>query len=553
METKILIVGAGPVGLGMAIELGNRGIDCVVVDRGDGTIEHPRTGLVAIRTMEAFRQWGIAADVRACGFPEDYDLSMVFCTSLNGLVLDREAYPSMRDAPTPPETPEKKQRCPQLWLQPIMARAAMAHPNVTMLYSHEYIDYSENGEGITATVKNLENGKTRAIAASYLLACDGATSLAREQAGIAMDGRLLSYSVNILFRCPALAKKHLMGEAERYMFVGPEGMWGNITVVDGDEIWRLTVLGSEEKMNLDSFDARAWILRALGTENDPGQIPFEIESVIPWRRTEMLAESYKKGRVILVGDSAHTMSPTGGMGMNTGIQEVLDLGWKLQGVLDGWAHPDLLDSYEIERRPVAQRNISFSTQNFKAWKDTPDSKAVSDATEEGQRVRAALGQRLRDSTRVEWESMGLQIGHRYEKSPICVADGTPPTPDDFREYVPTTRPGSRAPHHWLEDGRSTLDLFGNGFTLMVFPAAPAESAEKLRLAFAQRHIPLEIVQVADESVAALYERPLVLVRPDGHVAWRGEEAGRAGLVAAVVSGRATEQATFYLNKLETTI
>jgi len=137
METKILIVGAGPVGLGMAIELGNRGIDCVVVDRGDGTIEHPRTGLVAIRTMEAFRQWGIAANVRACGFPEDYDLSMVFCTSLNGLVLDREAYPSMRDAPTPPETPEKKQRCPQLWLQPIMARAAMAHPNVTMLYSHE--------------------------------------------------------------------------------------------------------------------------------------------------------------------------------------------------------------------------------------------------------------------------------------------------------------------------------------------------------------------------------------------------------------------------------
>lgn len=139
--------------------------------------------------------------------------------------------------------------------------------------------------------------------------------------------------------------------------------------------------------------------------------------------------------------------------------------------------------------------------------------------------------------------MGLQIGHRYENSPICVADGTPPTPDDFREYVPTTRPGSRAPHHWLEDGCSTLDLFGNGFTLMVFPAAPAESVEKLRLAFAQRHIPLEIVQVADESVAALYERPLVLVRPDGHVAWRGDEAGQAGHVAAVVSGRATEQAT----------
>lgn len=536
MDKSILIVGAGPVGLAMAIELGNRGVDCVLVDRGDGTIEHPRTGLVAIRTMEAFRKWGIAEAVRNCGFPPDYELSMVFCTSLNGKLLDKESYPSMAQAPTPTETPEKKQRCPQLWLQPILARAVAAHPNVQLLYKHEFLSYVEQGDSVIAQVKDLESGETRKITTPYLLACDGATSLVRQQAGIPMDGRLLSYSVNILFKCPGLTRMHAMGEAERYMFVGPEGMWGNLTVVDGDSVWRLTVLGSEEKMNLSAFNAHEWILRALGTEGDPARIPYEVNSVIPWRRTEMLAESYKKGRVILVGDSAHTMSPTGGMGMNTGIQEVLDLGWKLQGVLAGWAPSQLLESYEVERRPIAKRNISFSTQNFNAWRDTPNPAAVCDDTEEGARVRAALGRRLRESTRVEWESMGLQIGHRYEDSPICVQDGTAPTPDDFRAYVPTTRPGSRAPHCWLEDGRSTLDLFGDGFTLLAFPGSQAGSVQALRAAFAQRAIPLEVVRLRDQEAARLYERPLVLVRPDGHVAWRGDDVADADHVANVVRG-----------------
>lgn len=536
MENSILIVGAGPVGLAMAIELGNRGVHCIVVDRGDGTIEHPRTGLVAIRTMEAFRQWGIAQAVRDCGFPAHYELSMVFCTSLNGRLLDKEPYPSMADAPTPPETPEKKQRCPQLWLQPILQRAAAAHDKVRLLYEHEFVSFDQTEDSVLVTVKDLRSGEHRQFATPYLLACDGATSSVREQAGIPMRGKLLSYSVNILFNCPGLTGKHAMGEAERYLFVGPEGMWGNLTVVDGDAVWRLTVLGSEEKMNLAAFDADVWIRRALGTEADPGRIPYEVCSVIPWRRTEMLAESYKQGRVILVGDSAHTMSPTGGMGMNTGIQEVMDLGWKLQGVLAGWAHPDLLESYEVERLPIAARNISFSTQNFNAWRDTPDPAAVCEDTEEGRRVRAALGRRLRESTRIEWESMGLQIGHRYEDSPVCVPDGSPPTPDDFRIYVPTTRPGSRAPHCWLEDGRSTLDLFGKGFTLLAFPTSRQRSVEVIRTEFAEHGIPLQVVPLQSEEAARLYERPLVLVRPDGHVAWRGDEVDDAALIAETVRG-----------------
>jgi 2-polyprenyl-6-methoxyphenol hydroxylase-like FAD-dependent oxidoreductase len=534
IKTPVLIVGGGPVGLSMAIELGWRGVDSILVDEGDGTIEHPRTGLVAVRTMELFRRWGLAQRVRECGFPEDYELSMVFCTSLNGLLLDAEKYPSMRDAPTPPETPERKQRCPQLWLQPILTEAARAQPHSKLLFKHRFNSLRQDDHGVTAEVTDLATGDPLTIRAEYLLGCDGATSNVREQVGIKMEGRLLSYSVNVLIHAPGLVGKHQMGQAERYLFVGPEGTWGNLTVVDGHEIWRLTVLGSEEKMNLATFDPAAWVRRAIGRDD----VGFEVDSSIPWRRSEMLADHYFKGRVVLVGDSAHTMSPTGGMGMNTGAQEVLDIGWKLEGLINGWGGPALLHSYEVERRPVAQRNIDFSTQNFRAWQDTPSPKAVCDLTPEGEAARKALGQRLRESTRVEWESLGLQIGHRYENSPINVPDGTPPTPDDYSTYVPTTRPGSRAPHVWLKDGRSTLDLFGRQFVLVVFDTGLEGDANAFAKAFAAKGVPFRVEFIEQQDVAQTYERPLVLVRPDGHVAWRGIRAESPRKVVDTVRGAA---------------
>lgn len=534
IETPVLIVGGGPVGLSMAIELGLRGIESVLIEQGDGRIEHPRTGLIAVRTMELFRRWGLAQRVRDCGFPEDYDLSMVFCTSLNGLLLDAEKYPSMRDAPTPPETPEKKQRCPQLWLQPILTEEALEQPRSKLLFKHRFDKLVQDDHGVTVTVTDLTSGSPITIQAAYVIGCDGATSNVREQLGVKMEGNLLSYSVNVLIRVPGLLNKHKMGPAERYLFVGPEGTWGNLTVVDGNEIWRLTVLGSEEKMNLATFDPAAWVRRAIGRDD----VEFEIESTIPWRRSEMLANQFHKGRVILAGDSTHTMSPTGGMGMNTGMQEVLDLGWKLEGLIKGWGGPTLLRSYEVERRPVAQRNIGFSTKNFRAWQDTPSPKAVCDPTPEGEAVRKALGQRLRESTRVEWESLGLQIGHRYDESPICVPDGTPPTPDDYSTYIPTTRPGSRAPHVWLMDGRSTLDLFDRQFVLMVFDKGLHDEADAFSKAFATREVPFRVEYIDQPDVARVYERPLVLVRPDGHVAWRGTRVDSASRIVDIVRGAA---------------
>ncbi|USX06806.1 FAD-dependent oxidoreductase [Paraburkholderia fungorum] len=532
LKTPVLIVGAGPVGLAMAVDLGWRGIECTLVERSDGEIEHPRTGLVAVRTMEAFRRWGFADRVRKCGFPEDYNLSMVFCTDLNGFLLDREDYPSMSEAPTPLQTPEKKQRCPQLWLQPILADVVLSNPLVSVRYEHQFESFTDTGDSVRSVVTDMRTGKQVTIESQYVVACDGATSAVRAALGIEMQGRLLSYSVNVLLRIPGFNDCHKMGEAERYLFVGPNGTWGNLTVVDGNEIWRLTVLGSEERMNLESFDAGSYVRAALGRDD----VPFEVLSTIPWRRSEMLAERFAKGRVILAGDSLHTMSPTGGMGMNTGIQEVIDLGWKLQGLIEGWGGQALLDSYEIERRPVAQRNIAFSTQNFRAWQDAPDPTAVCDDTEEGARVRKLIGSRMRESTRVEWESLGLQIGYRYDDSPIVVPDDTPVPPGDYSIYVQTARPGARAPHAWLADGRSVIDLFGKEFVLLTFAGAQESEVNRLRDGLVQQGAPVMVYPIQDASIAELYGAPLVLVRPDGHVAWRGAVTSDASSIAEIVTG-----------------
>jgi len=535
IETPVLIAGGGPVGLAMAIELGWRGIGCVLVDEGDGELVHPRTGLIAIRTMEMLRRYGLAQRMRACGFPDDYALSMVFCTSLNGLLLERAPYPSMRAAPTPPQTPEKKQRCPQIWMQPILADAVRANPHTQLRLLHRLESFEDTGADVMAQVSARATDARLTIRARYLIGCDGAASGVRERLGIATSGRALGYSINILFRAAGLTRRHRMGEAERYLLVGPEGTWGNVTVIDGDALWRLTVLGSEQKLDLASFDARAWVRRALGTDAaGSAAIDFEVLSVAPWRRSEMLAERFSAGRVMLAGDACHSMSPTGGMGMNTGMQEVFDLGWKLEAALAGWAGPHLLPSYTAERLPVARRNIGFSTQNYRAWRDTPDAHAVCDDSPAGAAVRAVLGARLRESTRVEWESTGLQIGYRYDASPICVPDGTPAPADDYSLYQPSTRPGARAPHAWLADGRSTLDLFGRSFVLLQFGGDTAQDG--MRDAFARRRIPLTLQKLDEPQVAALYERALVLVRPDGHVAWRGNSLDNPQRIADIVSG-----------------
>ncbi len=517
VETNVLIVGAGPIGLSLAMELGWRGVACTIIDEGDGSVELSRGGMVSIRTMEYWRRWGIADRVAGAGFPQEYALNMIYCTSLLGHLLERDDFPCQRDVRAPPASPERRTWCPQLLFDPLLARALAERPGVAMRYHCRLDGFEERADHVLAHAVDTRTGERVDIRAHYLVGCDGAASLVRDIAEIPFEGKVLGYSINIYFRAPRLLAAHDKGQAERYLFVGPEGTWANMTVVDGRENWRITVIGSGDKMDLERFDARGQVRRAIGDDT----VDFAVTAVRPWRRSEMNARHYRRGRVLLAGDAAHTMSPTGGFGMNTGVIDTVNLGWKLEAVLGGWGGPALLDSYDAEQRQVARRNALASTQNYKMWTGLSDLCGdILENSGEGERARREIGTMLKQGLRVEWECVGVMLGYRYEDSPICVADGTAPPPDPLSDYVPTARPGSRAPHAWLGPGRSTLDLLGRGFVLLRFGGAPDPAP--LVMAAQTQSLPLEVVDIAQPEIAALYERSLILIRPDGHVAWRAD-------------------------------
>ncbi|MDF2118786.1 FAD-dependent monooxygenase [Roseiarcaceae bacterium H3SJ34-1] len=534
LSTSVAIVGAGPVGLALAIDLESRGIDCLVLEKGDGHVTHPRAGFISVRTMEFFRRWGIAQAVRDSGFPDDFALSIEFCTSMTGHTLEREEYPCLRDMPLPSWAPEKKQRCPQHWLDPILKATLREHSPNALHINTGVDDFEQDDNGVTVHATDSVTGHPMIVRAKYVVGCDGATSTIRTRLGIPMEGNgHINYSMSVLFSCPDLLRLSGKSAAERFLFIGPEGTWGNLTVIDGHEVWRLTVYGTASKFDTNAFDAERWVRQALGTNT----IPFQVISTLPWKRAELVAERYDVGRVLLAGDAAHTMSPTGGMGMNTGMGDVFDLGWKLQAMLEGWGGPRLLPAYTEERRAIAVRNGAYSTQNYKTWVSPPCVPFLLEDTPEAEVARHDIGRAMKQATQYEWESWGLQVGYRYEGSPLCVPDGTPPTADDYSIYEPIARPGSRAPHVWQSPGRSILDLFGVGFTLLVFGDHSTE-AERLTTAAASRGVPLTVHHIDSSEAADLYAAPLVLVRPDGHVAWRGAGTTDPGNIIDTVRGAA---------------
>jgi hypothetical protein len=373
------------------------------------------------------------------------------------------------------------------------------------------------------------------VTADYLIGADGGASTVREGAGIAMSGNAaLTYTTNVLFRCTDFPSLHRMGKAYRFIFIGPEGTWLTIVAVNGADRFRMSIVGTPDKVNHSEDDIRAALRRAMGKDFD-----YEILSVMRWVRRELVADRYGGGRVFIAGDSAHLMSPTGALGMNTGIQDAVDLGWKLEAVLGGWGGAQLLGSYESERRPVALRNVAASTENLGRMLSTRDRKPPPQLFETGPQadaIRRDYGDWFTETMRHEWFMNGFHLGYRYDDSPIVWPDGTPVPPLEGRTYTQTARPGARAPHVALPDGRSTLDLFGRGFTLLrLGPDAPG--GEGLLQAARAAGVPIRAVQLDQPEVRAAYQRALVLVRPDGHVAWRADaEPQQPAKVIDVVRG-----------------
>jgi 2-polyprenyl-6-methoxyphenol hydroxylase-like FAD-dependent oxidoreductase len=523
MHTSVLIVGAGPVGLALAGDLGWRGIACTLIEKGDGAIEQPKMDLVGIRTMEFCRRWGIADWVRDAPYPGDYPQDYVFLTSLNGYEIGRERFPGRAYEACPPESPQKRERVPQDMFDPILRRFAQSFPQVTLRYHCEFKGFEQRADGLTATVRDPRTGATDTITADYLIGTDGGGSAVREIAGIGMSGNpALTYTTNVIFRCPDFPSLHDKGKGYRFIFIGPEGTWLTIVAVNGADHFRMSIVGSPDKVSHSEADIRAALKRAMGRDFD-----YEILSVMRWVRRELVADSYGNGRVFIAGDAAHLNSPTGALGMNTGIQDIVDLGWKLEAVLCGWGGEHLLASYQAERRPVAIRNVTASTENLKRMLSTrserpPPPELFQDGPE-ADAIRKDYGTWFTETMRHEWFMNGFHLGYRYDDSPIIWPDGTPAPTLETSTYTHTARPGARAPHVWLADGRSTLDLYGRGFVLLRL-GADAPGGEGIVAAARARGVQLTVVSLNEPAVLAAYRQRLVLVRPDGHVAWRDDVA-----------------------------
>ncbi len=521
IDTDVLVVGGGPVGLSLACELGWRGLGCLLIDDHEENrqISEARINLINIRSMEFCRRWGIEHDIRHAGFPGDYPMTVVFVTSLRGKLIARLPYPAMDEQPPLACSPTQRQRIPQHLFEPVLRRAAQAFPRVRTRYRTRFESLVQSPECVEAELTDLASGRRFSVRARYLAGCDGGHSSVREALGIGLVGEnRISYSCGIYFRAPELWKRHDKGKAIMNILVGPDGTWANLTMIDGRELWRLSLYGGSEYVAAKDIDVAGALRRAMG-----GEFDYEVLGVYPWTRRAVVAESYHRGRCLLVGDAAHQLSPTGGFGMNTGMGDAVDLGWKLEATLAGWGADGLLDSYDAERRPIGERNVREATINFRNVQSLPSFPWIGDEGAEADAKRAALGEHFMAATRQEWESEGVQLGYRYDASPIVAPDGSAAPPDDPMTYVPSARPGSRAPHAWIASGRSTLDLFGRGYSLLSFGAAPGEF-EGLERAAAARGVPIAITRIDDPEIASLHAGKLVLVRPDGHVAWRGDQA-----------------------------
>lgn len=514
VETPVLIAGGGPIGLALAADLGRRGIATLLVEERENKLNPAKMLEVSVRTMEFCRQVGIVDQVRNWGFPRDWALDSVFVTDMQGYELGRVRIPALQDLEHLPVSPERGMPCPQTWFDPILQNHARSFPHVVIRHRVQLTSFVQDSDGVTATLLDRQSGRSETVRARYLVGCDGFDSTVRKRLGIGIRGEPhIDWSMTVYLRIPDFHGHHDKGKAFRYVFVGPEGTWSFLSIVDGKDLWRLQLVDVDEG-RLQNADIPALVRRFMGRDID-----YRIEDKSLWIRKRTVADRFMDARVFLAGDAAHAHPPNGGLGMNTGIQDAFDLGWKLAAVLQGWGGPALLESYDDERRPASARAAEVSFKNYHRLVSAAQRAEINAATPEGDAARRAIGEGLVQENEKTWQPIGVHLGYIYDPSPIVVPDGSAKPEDDTFGYRPTAFPGARAPHVWLDEGRSILDLFGDGFVLLKFADVATEALEH---AAKTRGVPLRIHRVDHDGAAALYERPLVLVRPDGHVAWRGD-------------------------------
>ena len=517
IETRILIVGAGPVGLALAIELGHRKIPCIVVERNPRVGYAPRAKTTNVRTREHFRRWGIADKLRAASpLGVHYPSNVIFVTRLAGFELARFEN-AMYCAPgRNPLYSEHAQWIPQYSVEEVMRAHAATLADVEFRFNSELLSVEQDAKHARAQIRNLQSGGVETVRSDFLVGADGARSTVRDAIGAKMEGTYgLSRNYNVVFRAPGLAEKHRHGPGIMYWQVNEE-VPSLIGPMDRGDKWFFMPTAVREGVKFAPADAPDLIRRATGID-----LPYEVLSSDEWVASRLLADRYRDRRVFLAGDACHLHPPFGGYGMNMGVADGVDLGWKLAAVLQGWGGPKLLDSYETERRPVHNFVMDEAVANHallshKLWKQ-----GMEDDTEEGARLRQEVGTLIEAAKIREFTTLGVVLGYRYDNSPVIVPDDSAAPTQDFLNYVPSAHPGCLAPHAWLHDGTSLYDHFGQGFTLLVMDGSDDGEIERAREDARKADVPLSILRPSEPVSGDLYRARYALIRPDQHVAWRG--------------------------------
>ena len=512
---EVVVVGTGPVGLALAIELGMRGVSCLLAERNDREGYAPRAKTTNVRTRTHLRRWGIADRLaQASPFGIAYPNDVMFVTQLGGHLLAKIPN-AFACAPGRHEPyPEHGQWIPQYKLEQVLRAHAETLEGVQLRFSTEFVAAEQDAEGVAVTLRDVRSGGVETLGCQYLVGSDGARSAVRETIGAKMTGDYgLARHYNIIFKAPGLADSHPHGPGNMYWQVNAR-VPSVIGPMDAPDLWFFMPMRLAPGQKLSDEDAVALIRESTGID-----LPYEILSRDEWVASRLIADRYRDGRIFLAGDACHLHPPFGGYGMNMGVADGVDLGWKLAARLAGWGGAALLDSYEAERRPVHEFVMAEAVANHSVLSNDLFQPGLEADTAEGQALREAAGHRIRGAKEREFYTLGTVLGGCYEGSPIVAPDGSEPPPVDSRVYTPSAHPGCLAPHAWLKDGRSLYDRFGSGFTLVAGHGADPLAVTQAQRAAATAGVPLTTVELEDDL--PLYAGGLTLVRPDQYIGWRG--------------------------------
>ncbi len=527
LTTDVLIVGAGPVGLTLAMDLVARGVKVVIAEIRDYA-EPPnvKCNHVSARTMERFRGLGVAQKLRDAGLPADYPNDVVFRTNACGTEIARIAIPGRAERYTSQEgpdtwwpTPEPPHRINQIYLEPILLEHTAALPGVTLLNRTQVMTFVQQPGSIEATALNLDTQQQRRIRARYLVGCDGGSSTVRKTIGAKLEGTPVIQRVQSTFiRAPSLRTLLPGKPAWSYYSVNPRRC-GTVFAIDGETTWLVHNHLNPDEPEFDSVD-RDWSIRQiLGVGDD---FTYEVISKEDWVGRRLVANRFRDRNVFLAGDAAHLWVPYAGYGMNAGIADALNLSWLLAARLQGWAEEAILDAYEAERQPITEQVSRFAMDHaakmIKARRSVPPNIEADDGA--GEQARREIGQEAYDLNVQQFCCAGLNFGYYYQGSPIIAGDAEPPPAYTMGDFTASTVPGCRAPHFWLPDGRSLYDAFGQGYTLLRFDRAM--DVTRLLAAAEARRVPLAVLDLDRAQAHASYAHALVLVRDDQHIAWRAD-------------------------------